>query len=73
MPNGTITEYVNKNPKANRIALASLSLTITTYAADGAIFLKLLDVAEGLAYLHGMRIAHADLKGVGNLLWSTFG
>ena len=64
MPNGTITEYVNENRSTNRTALASLSLIITTYTTDGTMFVKLLDVAEGLAYLHGMHVVHADLKGV---------
>lgn len=28
-------------------------------------FVKLLDVAEGLTYLHRKHVVHADLKGVG--------
>ncbi|KAF9779332.1 kinase-like domain-containing protein [Thelephora terrestris] len=41
MPNGTLTEYINKKPGANR----------------------LLDVAEGLNYLHANHTSHGDLKG----------
>lgn len=44
MPNGTLTQYVEKNPGSNRISL-------------------LLDVAEGLHYLHASYTIHGDLKG----------
>ncbi|KAF9785470.1 kinase-like domain-containing protein [Thelephora terrestris] len=44
MPNGTVREYVNENPGANRVGL-------------------LLDVAEGLNYLHASHTTHGDLKG----------
>ncbi|KAF9779338.1 kinase-like domain-containing protein [Thelephora terrestris] len=44
MPNGTLTDYVNEKPGANRIGL-------------------LLDVAEGLNYLHANHTTHGDLKG----------
>ena len=64
IPNGTITKYVNKNPDANRISLVSLPL-IVARTADDVIPVKLIDVAEGLAYLHKVHVVHADLKGVG--------
>ncbi|KAF9779787.1 kinase-like domain-containing protein [Thelephora terrestris] len=51
MPNGTLTNYVSKNPSANRIAL-------------------LLDVAEGLNYLHASHTIHGDLKGPNILIKS---
>ena len=34
-------------------------------ASPMPIFSKLLDVAEGLAYLHAKHATHGDLKGVG--------
>ncbi|KZT35160.1 kinase-like protein, partial [Sistotremastrum suecicum HHB10207 ss-3] len=44
MNNGTISEYVNKNPEVDRIAL-------------------MIDIADGIAYLHAKGIVHGDLKG----------
>ena len=63
MPNGTLTDYLGKNPGANRIGLVRLSRAINTLPKP--IFFKLLDVAEGLAYLHAKHTTHGDLKGVG--------
>ena len=65
MQYGTVTEFVNERPYVNRILLVSLFIVIVTYTAYNAILGKLLDVAEGLAYLHGQHVVHADLKGVG--------
>jgi len=52
MPNGTLTEYVTKNPGANRIAL-------------------LLDVAEGLKFLHASYTIHGGVKGPNILVHSN--
>lgn len=53
--NGTICEYVKRNPDANRLKL-------------------LIQVASGIAYLHGFKpiIIHGDLKG-GNILIDDYG
>ena len=65
MPNGTLTSYVKKNPGANRISLVSLvsAVGLARYRHRP----KLLDVAEGLNYLHTSYTIHGDLKGAGNL------
>jgi hypothetical protein len=66
MPNGTVRNYVKKNPGANRIGLVSLFPTIRL--GQYRYPLKLLDVAEGLSYLHMSHTIHGDLKGAGALL-----
>ena len=63
MPNGTLTEYLSQNPGASRVDLVGFSLVITALLV--LISSKLLDVAEGLAYLHAKHTTHGDLKGVG--------
>ena len=62
MPNGTLTEYVNSKPHANRISLVRIPLTIVCLSELN--HLQLLDVAEGLNYLHNCHMVHGDLKGV---------
>ena len=62
MPNGNLTQYLGKNPGANRVNLVGFSLAITSLLMP--ISSKLLDVAEGLAYLHSKHTTHGDLKGV---------
>ena len=61
MPNGDLTEYLGKNPSADRIALVGPPV-ITAMLMP--IIRKLSDVAEGLAYLHVKHAIHGDLKGV---------
>ena len=63
MPNGTLTDYLGKNPDVNRVDLVSLYRAIN--ALPIPFFSKLLDVAEGLFYLHSKHTTHGDLKGVG--------
>ena len=62
MPNGTLTQYLGKNRDASRVDLVSFSLPITALLVT--LSSKLLDVAEGLAYLHAKHATHGDLKGV---------
>ena len=63
MPNGTLTHYVEKTPGADRISLVSLfsAIGLDRYRRRP----KLLDVAEGLNYLHMSCTIHGDLKGAG--------
>ena len=63
MPNGTLIEYLGKNPGANRVDLVSFSPVITASLVPFSP--KLLDIAEGMAYLHAKHATHGDLKGVG--------
>ena len=62
MPNGTLTQYLGKNPGVNRVDLVGFPLVTTTLLVPFSS--KLLDVAEGLAYLHAKHATHGDLKGV---------
>ena len=62
MPNGTITEYVKAKPHVNRISLVRMPPTAVRSSKLNPF--KLLDVAEGLNYLHTCHMVHGDLKGV---------
>jgi len=66
MPNGTLTHYVRENPGVNRIALVSLLSAVRLDRCRHCP--KLLDVAEGLNYLHTSHTIHGDLKGAGTSL-----
>ena len=61
MPNGTLTDYVNANPHADRISLVRIQCFTCFKKLKSS---KLLDVAEGLNYLHTCHMLHGDLKGV---------
>ena len=63
MPNGTLTEYLGKDPNADRTRLVSLSSALTVPRLI-KVFLELLDVVEGLNFLHANYMTHGDLKGV---------
>ena len=63
MPKGTLTTYLSQNPRVNRVDLVSSFPVITSSPVPFSS--KILDVAEGLAYLHSKRVTHGDLKGVG--------
>jgi len=68
MPNGTLLEFVRENPDVKRISLVQ---SFPGIALDRERDLsKLLDVAEGLDYLHANHITHGNLKGVGVFLES---
>ena len=60
---GNIMQYLESRSSVSRPELVSIRL----HAARGALsdqFLKLLQVAKGLQYLHSLGIVHGDLKGV---------
>ena len=71
MPNGTLTEYVKAKPHANRISLVRIPPTVV-HLSKLNLF-KLLDVAEGLNYLHTCHTVHGDLKGVSLAFFESAG
>ena len=69
---GNITQYLDSHPGASRPSLvSSIPVTTAIKISTHPVFLahdaQLLDVAKGLEYLHGLDIAHGDLKGVCSL------
>ena len=61
MPNGDLTEYIEKHPNTDRLALVSVSLVSRMVRL---LSHKLRDVTDGLYYLHSRNVVHGDLKGV---------
>ena len=66
MKHGNIMEYV-KNNHVNKLDLVcDVAFPVTSVIK---IRRQLHGVAKGLKYLHGARIPHGDLKGVGTSLF----
>ena len=63
MPGGDLTDHIGSNPQANRINLVSPFLSVP--GTQPYFSCQLIDVAEGLNYLHNCEVIHGDLKGVG--------
>lgn len=63
MPGGDLLEYIKNNPDAYRLGLVCAHLTVInsdrTHRHD-----QLLNIADGLRYLHACNVIHGDLKGV---------
>jgi hypothetical protein len=63
MEHGNINEFVGKNKHVNRTELVRRLSTPHPTKPDSCSA-QLINVANGLAYMHGLRMAHGDLKGV---------
>ena len=62
MDNGNINEYVKGHEGVNRVQLVSNDITSRGDKRNWLI--QLVDVANGLEYMHGLHMVHGDLKGV---------
>ena len=67
MENGSITQYVKKNPDVDRVGLVSEFVPTVTTLFECQI-LQLWDVVDGIHYLHSCNVIHGDLKGVSRLI-----
>ena len=61
MDNGNINEFIEEDQLVNRPMLVRRLSHLTRKLAN---IVQLVEVANGLRYLHGLRIVHGDLKGV---------
>ena len=67
MENGSINEFVQANPDADRLGLVrflSMSYHLSLTLPDDQQCPQLGDVARGLIYIHSQVMIHGDLKGV---------
>ena len=63
MENGNINEFIRKGKYVNRTKLVCHLLVATPMEAYRPV-VQLVDAANGLAYMHSLRMVHGDLKGV---------
>ena len=64
IPNGNITEYLHKNPDADRLRLVSSNIPPSPATAPHLITIQLLCVVKAVKYLHSCNIVHGDVKAV---------
>jgi serine/threonine protein kinase len=62
MENGNINEFIQKDEHVNRTELVRCHLT--PQEPYRCTVWQLVGVANGLMYMHDLRIVHGDLKGV---------
>ena len=67
MSGGDLTTYINLNSDANRVALVSPPRLSRSPRNATLLSMQLVDVANGLHYLHLCDVIHGDLKGVNAL------
>ena len=63
MPNGNVMQFIESNPKENRLRLVSL-LVVCVRSLLLINCPQLSEVMSGVAYIHDLEIVHGDLKGV---------
>ena len=70
MSNGNINQFVKAHQDVNRFELVSswFKLPLLYPLLPIGWFSQLVDVAEGLVFMHGQGMVHGDLKGVCSLL-----
>jgi len=68
MPGGDLLEYIKDHPSADRLHLVGAYCFLRSNADSRS---QLLDVAEGLHFLHSRNVVHGDLKGVRDALHPT--
>ena len=63
---GNIIQYLGSNPNASRTRLVIVAIIRLHYRliTDPRLYSKLLEVTEGLHYLHSCGVVHGNLKGV---------
>lgn len=61
--NGSLPDYLEKNPNANKHVLVSSKLCFDFALRQLRTFLQLFQTALAIAYLHKSGVIHGDIKG----------
>jgi serine/threonine protein kinase len=71
MPNGTVVRFLKPRPDENRSSYVCFSYLIIAHFSLTPSIYQLMDIVNGLIYLHSLNIIHGDIKGVSTVLNSS--
>jgi serine/threonine protein kinase len=62
MDNGNVNEFIQKRKEVNRVQLVSCRIIPQVNRYNWIP--QLVDITQGLDYMHNLQFVHGDLKGV---------
>ena len=74
MSNGNLSRYLREHPEVDKLGLVSQGAVVDSSTILTFLLCQLLNVAEGLTYLHQYNVVHGNLTGVSsNFMVLLFG